>query len=168
MQVREVGSGAAKREAHEGLRGTARRREIDQVLVWRLEFGLRRHAIMVAVAGWPICGPMDITEDLRQDLLARWKALFDRMSLLAEAAGRGLRTLYATGDRFGLKAYTPGKFPAGGRTSMTRSLGATTGCTYSTRPDVLFTWPCAIPSIKSTGKECTRTAVRKPSIPSSA
>ncbi|MGA2137073.1 MAG: hypothetical protein ABSH50_32680 [Bryobacteraceae bacterium] len=60
---------------------------------------------------------MDIAEDLRQDLLARWKALFDRVSLLAEAAGRGLRTLYATGDRFGLKAYTPGKFPAGGRTS---------------------------------------------------
>jgi hypothetical protein len=137
MQVREVRSGPAKREAHEELRGTARRCEIDLVLVSRLEFGLPRHAIMVAVAGWPIFGPMDITEDLRQDLLARWKALFDRMSLLAEAAGRGLRTLYATGDRFGLKAYTPGK------------------------------WPCAIPSIKSTGKECARTALRRPSIRSS-
>jgi putative DNA-invertase from lambdoid prophage Rac len=37
MQVREVGSGAAKREAREKLLETARRREIDVVLVWRLD-----------------------------------------------------------------------------------------------------------------------------------
>src|SRR6266700_1312798 len=37
MQVREVGSGAAKREAREKLLDAARRREIDVVLVWRLD-----------------------------------------------------------------------------------------------------------------------------------
>jgi putative DNA-invertase from lambdoid prophage Rac len=36
-QVREVGSGAAKREAREKLLAAARRREIDVVLVWRLD-----------------------------------------------------------------------------------------------------------------------------------
>src|SRR5580698_5503597 len=37
MQVREIGSGAAKREARERLLEAARRREIDVVLVWRLD-----------------------------------------------------------------------------------------------------------------------------------
>jgi DNA invertase Pin-like site-specific DNA recombinase len=37
MQVREVGSGAARREAREKLLKAARRREIDVVLVWRLD-----------------------------------------------------------------------------------------------------------------------------------
>jgi len=37
VQVREVGSGAAKREARENLLEAARRREIDVVLVWRLD-----------------------------------------------------------------------------------------------------------------------------------
>lgn len=37
MQVREVGSGAAKRQARERLIEAARRREIDVVLVWRLD-----------------------------------------------------------------------------------------------------------------------------------
>ena len=37
MQVREVGSGAARREAREKLLEAARRREIDVVLVWRLD-----------------------------------------------------------------------------------------------------------------------------------
>ena len=37
MQVKEVGSGAAQREAHEKLLEAARRREIDTVLVWRLD-----------------------------------------------------------------------------------------------------------------------------------
>ncbi len=37
LQVREVGSGAAKREAREKLLEAARRREIDVVLVWRLD-----------------------------------------------------------------------------------------------------------------------------------
>jgi putative DNA-invertase from lambdoid prophage Rac len=37
LQVREVGSGAAKRETREKLLEAARRREIDVVLVWRLD-----------------------------------------------------------------------------------------------------------------------------------
>jgi DNA invertase Pin-like site-specific DNA recombinase len=37
MQVREVGSSAARREAREKLLEAARRREIDVVLVWRLD-----------------------------------------------------------------------------------------------------------------------------------
>ena len=37
MQVREVNSGAAKRQARERLLDAARRREIDLVLVWRLD-----------------------------------------------------------------------------------------------------------------------------------
>ena len=37
MQVREVGSGAAQRQAREKILEAARRREIDVVLVWRLD-----------------------------------------------------------------------------------------------------------------------------------
>jgi len=37
VQVKEVGSGAARREAREKLLEAARRREIDLVLVWRLD-----------------------------------------------------------------------------------------------------------------------------------
>ena len=37
MQIREVNSGAARREAREKLLEAARRREIDLVLVWRLD-----------------------------------------------------------------------------------------------------------------------------------
>src|SRR5207244_7060298 len=37
VQVREVGSGAARREAREKVLEAARRREIDVVLVWRLD-----------------------------------------------------------------------------------------------------------------------------------
>jgi putative DNA-invertase from lambdoid prophage Rac len=37
LQVREVGSGAAKREAREQILEAARRRDIDVVLVWRLD-----------------------------------------------------------------------------------------------------------------------------------
>lgn len=37
MQVREVGSGAVRREAREKLLEAARRRDIDVVLVWRLD-----------------------------------------------------------------------------------------------------------------------------------
>ena len=37
MQVREVGTGAAKRQVREKLLEAARRREIDVVLVWRLD-----------------------------------------------------------------------------------------------------------------------------------
>ena len=37
MQVKEVGSGVVQRELREKLLDAARRREIDVVLVWRLD-----------------------------------------------------------------------------------------------------------------------------------
>jgi len=37
MQVRDVNSGAVRRQAREKLMEAARRREIDRVLVWRLD-----------------------------------------------------------------------------------------------------------------------------------
>lgn len=37
MQIKEVGSGAVERELREQLLAAARRREIDMVLVWRLD-----------------------------------------------------------------------------------------------------------------------------------
>jgi len=37
MQIREIGSGSAKRQAREKLLEAARRREIDVLLVWRLD-----------------------------------------------------------------------------------------------------------------------------------
>jgi DNA invertase Pin-like site-specific DNA recombinase len=37
MQIKEVGSGAVERELREQLLAAARRREIDVVLVWRLD-----------------------------------------------------------------------------------------------------------------------------------
>jgi predicted site-specific integrase-resolvase len=49
MQIREVGSGAAQRELRARLLDAARRREIDVVLVWRLDrWGAR----------WPIWGSL--------------------------------------------------------------------------------------------------------------
>ena len=43
MQVPEVGSGSAQREAREKLLDAARRREIDIVVVWRLDRWGRSH-----------------------------------------------------------------------------------------------------------------------------
>src|SRR5271167_2480209 len=37
LQVKEVGSGAVQRELREQLLGAARRRQIDAILVWRLD-----------------------------------------------------------------------------------------------------------------------------------
>ena len=48
MQVKEVGSGASQRELREKLLDAARRREIDVVLVWRLDRWCRSVADLVA------------------------------------------------------------------------------------------------------------------------
>lgn len=48
LQVKEVGSGAAQRESREQLLDAARRREIDAVLVWRLDRWGRSLADLVA------------------------------------------------------------------------------------------------------------------------
>jgi Resolvase, N terminal domain len=72
VNVREVGSGAAQREAREKLLNAARRREIDLVLVWRLDDGRRSVTDLLVtlqerehlgrtapetVAPWPACWP---------------------------------------------------------------------------------------------------------------
>ena len=55
MQVREVGSGAAKREAREKLLEAARRREIDVVLVWRLDrWGRSVTDLLATFRNWSI------------------------------------------------------------------------------------------------------------------
>ena len=94
LQVREVNSGAAKREAREKLLEAARRREIDVVLVWRLdrwgrsvtdllatlqELRMKKH---VACFG----GRLDITMPARPSRACRrtgrmalaWRTLLDR------------------------------------------------------------------------------------------
>jgi len=48
MQVKEIGSGASERELRGKLREAARRREIDVVLVWRLDRWGRSSADLVA------------------------------------------------------------------------------------------------------------------------
>ena len=50
LQVKEVGSGASQREQREKLLGAARRREIDVVLVWRLDRWGRSVADLSATA----------------------------------------------------------------------------------------------------------------------
>src|SRR5271167_1276304 len=47
-QIKEVGSGASQRELRESLLATARRREIDVVMVWRLDRWGRSVADLVA------------------------------------------------------------------------------------------------------------------------
>jgi DNA invertase Pin-like site-specific DNA recombinase len=49
VQVREVGSGASERELREQLLDAARRREIDVVLVWRLDRWGRSVADLIAM-----------------------------------------------------------------------------------------------------------------------
>jgi len=55
LQVREVNSGAAKREARERLLEAARRREIDVVLVWRLDrWGRSVTDLLASSRNWSI------------------------------------------------------------------------------------------------------------------
>ena len=61
VQVREVGSGAAQREARERLMQAARRREIDGVLVWRLDRWGRSVTDLLATR----CKNWSILESLR-------------------------------------------------------------------------------------------------------
>jgi DNA invertase Pin-like site-specific DNA recombinase len=57
LQVKEVGSGAAQRELRDQLLDAARRREIDAVLVWRLDRWGRSLADLVGtleeLKNWP-------------------------------------------------------------------------------------------------------------------
>jgi hypothetical protein len=59
--------------------------------------------------------PMDRLELLREDLWARWREAFDRLTDLAHASQSGERVVYANVSLFDLKKYSPHKFLAGGR-----------------------------------------------------
>jgi len=54
LQVKEVGSGASQRQLREELLDAARRREIDVVLVWRLDRWGRSVTDLLATLHWSI------------------------------------------------------------------------------------------------------------------
>jgi hypothetical protein len=58
---------------------------------------------------------MDSLDELREDLWNRWREALDRFADLDGASQSGERIVYANGELFDLKKYTPQKFPAGGR-----------------------------------------------------
>src|ERR1700683_2036896 len=82
MQVREVNSGAARREARQKLLEAARRREIDLVLVWRLDRWGRSVTDLLAT--------LQELEHLRGGFLSLTDALD-----LTPAAGRAMAGLLA-------------------------------------------------------------------------
>lgn len=58
---------------------------------------------------------MDSLDELHDDLWNLWQGAFDRFGELEQASQSGERVVYANGELFDLKKYTPRKFPAGGR-----------------------------------------------------
>ena len=87
IQVREVGSGAAKREAREELLDAARRREIDVVLVWRRDRWGRSVTDLLAT--------LQELEHLGVGFVSLTEALD-----LTTPAGRAMATLFAVFAEF--------------------------------------------------------------------
>jgi putative DNA-invertase from lambdoid prophage Rac len=60
-QIKEVGSGASQRQLRESLLATARRRQIDVVMVWRLDRWAGpsrtwyRHSRNFSISAWDSC-----------------------------------------------------------------------------------------------------------------
>jgi len=114
MQVREVGSGAAQRQAREKLLEAARRREIDVVLVWRLDRWGRSVTDLLAtlqelehldVGFVSLTEALDLTTPAGRamaGLLAVFAA-FER-EILAERTRAGLAHARQTGKRLGRPA----------------------------------------------------------------
>jgi len=114
MQIREVQSGEAKREARERLLESARRREIDAVLVWRLDRWGRSVTDLLATLQeleHPGVGFVSLTEALdlttpagraMAGLLAIF-AEFER-EVLRERTRAGLAHARANGKRLGRPA----------------------------------------------------------------
>jgi putative DNA-invertase from lambdoid prophage Rac len=114
LQVREVNSGAARREAREQLLEAARRREIDIVLVWRLDRWGRSVTDLLATLqelGHLGVGFVSLTEALdlttpsgraMAGLLAIF-AEFER-EILRERTRAGLAHARANGQRLGRPA----------------------------------------------------------------
>jgi DNA invertase Pin-like site-specific DNA recombinase len=114
MQVREVNSGAAKREARETVLEAARRREIDLVLVWRLDRWGRSVTDLLAtlqelehlgVGFVPLTEALDLTTPAGRamaGLLAIF-AEFER-EILRERTKAGLAEARKNGKRLGRPA----------------------------------------------------------------
>ena len=113
VQVREVNSGAAKREAREKLLESARRREIDVVLVWRLDRWGRSVADLLATlqelehlgVGFVSLTELDLTTPAGRamaGLLAIF-AEFER-EILRERTRAGLAHARENGKRLGRPA----------------------------------------------------------------
>src|SRR5450755_2737390 len=153
VQVREVGSGAVRREAREKLREAARRRDIDVVLVWRLDRWGRSVTDLLAtlqelehlgVGFVSLTEALDLTTPAGRamaGLLAVFAA-FER-EILGERTRTGLAHARRNGKRLGRpataaahsveigKLYRAGVSKSGiarrlqiGRTSVRRVLGA--------------------------------------------
>jgi putative DNA-invertase from lambdoid prophage Rac len=114
LQVREVGSGASQREARERLLEAARRREIDVVLVWRLDRWGRSVTDLLAtlqeldhlgVGFVSLTEALDLTTPAGRamaGLLAVFAA-FER-EILAERVRAGLNDARLSGKRLGRPA----------------------------------------------------------------
>src|ERR1700704_1114572 len=95
LQVREVNSGAARREAREKLLEAARRREIDVVLVWRLDRWGRSVADLLATLqelGPPRVGFVSGPDDPNRPAMAALLAVFAEFEreILRERVRAGL------------------------------------------------------------------------------
>src|SRR3989441_4404629 len=89
LQVREVGSSAAKREAREKMLEAARRREIDLVLVWRLDRWGR--------AGTDLLATLQALEHLGVGFVSLTEAL--ELTTPAGRAMAGLLAIFAEFER---------------------------------------------------------------------
>ena len=114
MQVREVNSGAARREAREKLLAAARRREIDVVLVWRLDRWGRSVTDLLAtlqelehlgVGFVSLTEPLDLTTPAGRAMAAMLAvfAAFER-EVLQERTRAGLAHARANGKQLGRPA----------------------------------------------------------------
>src|ERR1700679_1582592 len=111
VNIREVGSGAAKREAREKLLEAARRREIDVVLVWRLDrwgrlvtdlLAIRQDLEQLGVGFVSLTEALDLTPPAGRamaGLLAVFAA-FER-EILGERVRAGLAHARQNGKRLG-------------------------------------------------------------------
>jgi len=114
LQVREVNSGAAKREARERLLEAARRRQIDVVLVWRLDRWGRSVTDLLAtlqeldhlgVGFVSLTEALDLTTAAGRAMAARLAvfAAFER-EVLQERTRAGLTHARENGKRLGRPA----------------------------------------------------------------
>jgi len=114
LQVREVNSGAARREAREKILDAARRREIDRVLVWRLDRWGRSVTDLLAtlqelehlgVGFVSLTEALDLTTPAGRAMAAMLAvfAAFER-EVLQERTRAGLAHALANGKRLGRPA----------------------------------------------------------------